>query len=570
MLELSALLNPGYNQVEKGTNVETIPFTPTKNDLTDSHCDIILGERNLETLGFFSASTKRNPRKAKSISDLTRTIEMERVIDGKRVKAKIKYIGTGEYGLPIIADLDIYRAFQKICTDIYNQVGKLENPISFTTAEIRNALERKKGGRIYEEVNLWLGIMKFTGIIGEAAVYDASKEKWINSEEIIGGVSVFDKFLIKGQKKSDGSKIAKHYVWLSDWYMNNFMHQYYKYVDYDLHKSLNKPIAKILYPILDKMFYASEYADKRAYKRYSDLCNILGIKQYIYLSDIKRFLEPTFKELQGKAYLLKWEFEEAQSGQDYVIHYWPGKRYFDFHTRDGMLIDLSPTQPKALEQTAPSQEKPKRIKQSQAKSDIAATEEDPALDTQKQPFVAFLKKHKVHQAERIICNSPHSSEMMEIIKKDFEKKLAEKFQFTSSPQAWLRSAFVNQNFQKPKDIKTDMEIQEAIRRKNEADNAWRKPHIDYNEQEEYRKQYIEPIIEQYKKENPNGWEILYQMQTEEFLQEGGGWLKEQYDDDPNRVLLKEAITGKCVRILRDTLKFLSFEEWKEKNTRNKK
>src|SRR5262249_16211419 len=74
--------------------------------------DVVKVEKNLTSLGFFTPSSKAiKGAKAK-------TITFTRMVEGKKVEAKVTIAPTAIYGLPVTADQDKYFALQKIISEI--------------------------------------------------------------------------------------------------------------------------------------------------------------------------------------------------------------------------------------------------------------------------------------------------------------------------------------------------------------------------------------------------------------------------------------------------------------------
>ena len=77
-------------------------------------------------------------------------------------------------------------------------------------------------------------------------------------------------------------------------------------------------IAKALVPLLQIWLYASR--DEGVFeKRYDELCQILNIQQYKYLSLITRTLAPSLDELKHFGYLADWQVEKTSDGENYKI-----------------------------------------------------------------------------------------------------------------------------------------------------------------------------------------------------------------------------------------------------------
>jgi hypothetical protein len=62
-------------------------------------------------------------------------------------------------------------------------------------------------------------------------------------------------------------------------------------------------------------------------KRYDELCQILNIRQYAYLSLITRTLAPSLDELVQFGYLADWRIEKTSDGDDYKIAFYHGEKF---------------------------------------------------------------------------------------------------------------------------------------------------------------------------------------------------------------------------------------------------
>ena len=76
---------------------------------------IVRVEKNVNTFGFFTPSSKRMRTSSKTV------VLQVRTDDGQRVQAKATIYPAAELGLPTTADQDKYFAFQKIIEQIRKQ-----------------------------------------------------------------------------------------------------------------------------------------------------------------------------------------------------------------------------------------------------------------------------------------------------------------------------------------------------------------------------------------------------------------------------------------------------------------
>lgn len=278
--------------------------------------DFVKVEKNLTSLGFFTPSSKKiKNAKAKMIS-------FTRVIEGKRVEAKVTIAPAALYGLPITADQDKYIALQKIINDLKQELGEIGNPIRFSTAELLRLLgKRIRTGKNYDDVGEWLKRMTSTAIVSEGAVYYAGRKTWATDT-----FHVFERSVSFGRELPDGTIADKNYVWLSEWQIENINSNHFLAIDHDMYKRLKNHIAKALVPLLQIWLYASREA-KSFEKRYDELCQLLNIRQYLHRSKIEEKLGPGLDELKHYHYITDWEIEQTSDEKAYKVIFYHGDKF---------------------------------------------------------------------------------------------------------------------------------------------------------------------------------------------------------------------------------------------------
>ncbi|HEX8091338.1 MAG TPA: replication initiator protein A, partial [Blastocatellia bacterium] len=285
--------------------------------------DFIKIEKNLAALGFFTPSSK----KIKNVKE--KTISFMRVIDGNKVDTRVAIVPAAKYGLPITSDQDTYFAIFKIATEIHRQKGRVTNPIGFTSAEILHLQDKSAvSGFHYKELDEQLMRMLTTTIISEGAVYLAGRRVWAKD-----AFHVFDRVVMFGKAMDDGTIADKNYVWLSEWQLENINNNYLLPVDFETYKRLKSHIAKALVPLLQVWLYASR--DEGCFeKRYDELCQILSVRQYKHLSQIKLWFAPSLDELKAHGYLATWKIVKTSDGGGFKILFYHGEKFHrDRHRR---------------------------------------------------------------------------------------------------------------------------------------------------------------------------------------------------------------------------------------------
>ena len=305
--------------------------------------DFIKVEKNLTSLGLFTPSSKKI-KGAKS-----KTINFTRIVGGNKVEASVTVVPSAAYGLPITADQDKYLALQKLISDIRQQTGEVKNPIGFTSAELLRLLGKQvRSGKNYDDIAEWLQRMTLTGIVSKGVVYLAGKKHWAT-----GTFHVFDQSVSIGKEISDGTIADKNYVWLSEWQLENVNSNHLLPLDYETYKRLNNHITKALVPLLQVWLYATR-EEGCFEKRYEELCQLLQISCYKYLSDIKRQFAAAFSELISHGYINDWKAEPTSHGTSYKIIFYHGEKFYQDRIKRIGQKEQASTSPKPQAVTNPN------------------------------------------------------------------------------------------------------------------------------------------------------------------------------------------------------------------------
>ncbi len=395
--------------------------------------EFVKAEKNLETLGFFTPSTSKGAMKRAN----EKVISITTTVEGKKVKASATILPSAKYGLPDTADLDKYRAFQKILSNELIKNGKVSKHITFTSAELIEAMgisrKNKSGksyaGRVHKEIRDWLMRIISTTISSEGAVWLAGKKTWVTDT-----FHVFERVVAYGQELEADTVADRHHVWLSDWQLENVNGLYLLSIDYDLHKQLRKPIAKSLLPILQIGFYASGGTYT---KRYDQLCQFLGVTNHKRFSYIKRQLEPSFKDLHGKGFLDKWDYGVNELHNTHNIIWWAGDRFYEMQEvlqeRERKLTEPVSRKPKRLTRPKPA---PDKALQPEIKTETLDTKPD---KTQLSPLTQELVERGISEPVAVDFVESFPDEYLQEKMKmhDVNKTTGE---ITTNAAGWLREA----------------------------------------------------------------------------------------------------------------------------------
>jgi hypothetical protein len=284
--------------------------------------DYVPAEQNLETIGYFSA------RYSRRALDNRQTSKLVMLSDNRRVEI----VPSLKYGFPNAEDLDFYRAFLKICDERAQLVQveykgrfvyrpRLPSPIGFSTRELIAKAGRTKNGRGHIAVRTWIERLNSTTIHGE--LFDAKERKL---DVRMGLEPLFRKYIHVGRPMADGEIAAQNFVWLADWFVENYFYLYSRPLDLKFHHRLTRSISKALYPLLDNGWFASNGSPYT--KRYVDLCVLLDIQVYEQVSRVQQQLDPSNDELVREKFVASYDYPIDTSGKwTGTIRWWPGPKW---------------------------------------------------------------------------------------------------------------------------------------------------------------------------------------------------------------------------------------------------
>ncbi len=275
--------------------------------------DYIATEMFLEQTGFFSPSSKRLNR----IFTKEKRSRRKNPESGEYVERTLTIMAIHDLGLPVTFDQDLYRAFLKICDELFDTYGYLPEPIEVPTKKLLRYAWKSINKHQVREAKQWFQVMIGTLIKGE--IYNAK-----TGEYEAGAGSVFSEVKMRGEALPDGNIAHNNLVWVSPWFRNNYEYGYTRHIDLHFYNRLRKPIAKALMPLLETGWFA---ASGGAYtKSYSSLAGDLLLTKHEFLAKIKQQLDAAHKELQRLGFLEYWEYKEMQG--DILIIYKPGRKWF--------------------------------------------------------------------------------------------------------------------------------------------------------------------------------------------------------------------------------------------------
>ena len=288
-----------------------LPSTTPQIDLIPfADVDLIRFEKNLLQIGFFAAQDER-----KGGPPFIRRIENTVNRDGQRISVVIEFRAT--IGLPSTADRDKFMAFLKIAAEQRARYGRISNTIRFTGYRLLQELGLNDSGPNYEDLNSWGERMATNTITSRQVIFFALSKRYANKT-----IHVFESFQRVG-KQSGSARSEEFEVVLAEWLLDNLNTNYVISEDFVAYRQLKRPTAKGIFGPLHLWFKASQ--GRAVEKDYRQLCMLLGIQPYAYLSKIKSTMGKALDELVTVRYLSRWDVQPMSSKDGYKIVLWPGE-----------------------------------------------------------------------------------------------------------------------------------------------------------------------------------------------------------------------------------------------------
>lgn len=262
-------------------------------------------EINLALIGYYSISSSRAPQVDEKVVHLTRTI------DGQRRTSVARILRALRHRLPNTGDQD--RLLAILRHEKVRGRWPPRRPIEFSHADICRELGHcLRSGEHHAALRESLDVMAMTTIVTEQAIYLPRERRFLTDT-----VRLFDRVVTVGRSLDNGRPAARNYVWLSEWLLENLSASHFLSIDFERYRSLRRPTARALVPLLHLWLYAA--GDGVFEKRCQPLRELLGLQAYAHLSKLREKLGPAFDELRDAGYIRDWRIEPTKDGTDHKI-----------------------------------------------------------------------------------------------------------------------------------------------------------------------------------------------------------------------------------------------------------
>lgn len=233
---------------------------------------------------------------------------------GDRQEQYWRITGSRQFGLPGPLDQDVFVA---VMTLVSRRGGMPpDGRISFSLYELLEILGKTHSGTNYEDLRVSLDRLASADIYAENAFYSHEDEEFQSHRFRLWGVDFYK------TKKRKGRASEHHTLRFDDIVVRSYLQSYLKSLDSVYYYSLDKPISRSLYRLIDV-----KRKDRLSWTVDLDrLRQLVSMPEsYRYPSKIKRHLEPAHRELVDRGFLTEATHEKR--GKSNLVHYKISERF---------------------------------------------------------------------------------------------------------------------------------------------------------------------------------------------------------------------------------------------------
>ncbi len=205
--------------------------------------------------------------------------------------------GSERFGLPVASDDEVYVALMKLLRD-HRFAGRT---VQFTVAQLLRIMQSGTSKRDYERVGQ--AFDRLTGVLIRStnAFWDHARQRYVTE-----GFHLLDSYRLS--KGGAGRELSE--ATFSEFLFNSMQAGYVKNLDIDFYFRLSTPLARRYYRLLDKHRYRSRTYEVEIHR----LAQRLPL-QDVYVSQLRRRLDPVHAELTERGFLEGVEYRSGASGE---------------------------------------------------------------------------------------------------------------------------------------------------------------------------------------------------------------------------------------------------------------
>lgn len=225
------------------------------------------------------------------------------------VPRKLTITGSDLLGLPTSLDDEVLLG----CVQLTREAGFQKRKVRFTRYELMERIGWKQDGRNYQRISESLDRWAGTLIISDKAFWDKSSQCWVkDSFNILDRVILSDR---DGGNEPGEKRKRSAFIW-GDFMWRSFIAGNLKELDFDFWLSLNSPVSKRLYRLLDKRFYNRNVI---TFDLHRLAWEKVGLSRNMHTGQIKEKLEPAHEELKERG-VCRTKYVKRGRGQWDVVY----------------------------------------------------------------------------------------------------------------------------------------------------------------------------------------------------------------------------------------------------------
>jgi len=270
-----------------------------------------------EEIGFAEFPIVTTSLKRPAVDTLTFVERLANDDQGRPISRSWKMVGSKEYGLPRLPDLDIFMAILKLL----EQHGYEKKLVICTANEICEIAGIARGGQTYSRIREAMIRFQTTNYVAENHFIDPKTGTRVVSE---GWDIITDHRIVAdrvGGRSADG--LPPSYFAVSNPFLSRLRHGKVKPIDLALWRQLPLGLAKPMFHYLDKNLYQKGRHEVGLRK----LSQRIGLTGVYDLAQLKRLCGRPLSTLVTKQFLKDFRFEQSKMPEDpWKLVVFPGPR----------------------------------------------------------------------------------------------------------------------------------------------------------------------------------------------------------------------------------------------------
>lgn len=206
----------------------------------------------------------------------------------KYVPRKLTITGSDLLGLPNSLDDEVLLG----CIQLTKEAGFTDRKVRFTRYELMELIGWPSDGRSYERISESLDRWAGTLIISDKAFWDKQNQCWVKDS-----FNILDRVILSDREDTKKTKRKRSAIIWGDFMWQSFQAGNLKSLDYRFWQSLESPISKRLYRLLDKRFHKRKAITFDLHRLAFDK---VGLSRNMHTGQIKEKLKPAHEELKDK------------------------------------------------------------------------------------------------------------------------------------------------------------------------------------------------------------------------------------------------------------------------------